>query len=64
MDSATSKSVSHPPKLVTARRATRIMPLERGHGILLVATCLLNALISQISVSEIYKWLAKNYLHY
>jgi hypothetical protein len=64
MDSATSKSVSHPPKPVTARRATRMMPLERGHGIHLVATCLLNAPTSQMSVSEIYEWLAENYPRY
>jgi hypothetical protein len=64
MDSATSKSVSHPPKPVTARRATRIIPLERGHGIHLVATCLLNAPASRISVSEIYKWLFEKYPRY
>ncbi|KAG9231520.1 hypothetical protein BJ875DRAFT_444023 [Amylocarpus encephaloides] len=64
MDSATSKSVSHPPKPVTARRAARMMPVERGHGIHLVATCLLNAPTSRMSVSEIYEWLAEKYPRY
>jgi hypothetical protein len=38
-----------------------MMPLERGHGIHLVATCLLNAPTSRTSVSEIYEWLAEKY---
>jgi hypothetical protein len=41
-----------------------MMPLERGHGIHLVATCLLNAPTSQMSVSEIYEWLAEKYPRY
>jgi hypothetical protein len=64
MDSAILKSVSHPPKPVTARRATRMIPLERGYSIYLVATCLLNAPTSRMSISEIYKWLTEKYLYY
>ncbi|KAH8163698.1 hypothetical protein CIB48_g4563 [Xylaria polymorpha] len=41
-----------------------MVPLERGHGIHLVATCLLNALTSRMSVSEIYEWLAEKYPRY
>jgi hypothetical protein len=36
-------------------RATRILLIEAGHGVYLIATCLLNAQTSQISIAEIYE---------
>ena len=41
-----------------------MMPLATGYGIHLVATCLLNAPTSRMSVSEIYEWLAEKYPRY
>ncbi|CZR66317.1 uncharacterized protein PAC_16218 [Phialocephala subalpina] len=41
-----------------------MMPLERGYGIHLVATCLLNAPTSRMSVSEIYEWFVEKYPRY
>lgn len=45
-------------------RATRMLPMEAGHGVHLIATCLLNAQTSQMSVAEIYEWLAQKYPEY
>lgn len=64
MDSVTSRSVSTTPKVGSARRSTRMVPLATGHGIHLIATCLLNAPTSRMSVSEIYEWLAEKYPSY
>lgn len=41
-----------------------MVPLATGHGIHLVATCLLNAPTPRMSVSEIYEWLADKYPRY
>jgi hypothetical protein len=38
--------------------------VEAGYGVHLIATCLLNARISQMSVAEIYEWLAQKYPEY
>ncbi|CZR58385.1 uncharacterized protein PAC_08277 [Phialocephala subalpina] len=58
MDSITSQSSSESRQ---GTRATRILPMEAGHGVHLIATCLLNAQTSQMSVAEIYEWLAQKY---
>ena len=64
MDSVISQNVSPAPKLVSAKRSTRMMPLAIGHGVHLIATCLLNAPTSGMSASEIYEWLAEKYPSY
>jgi hypothetical protein len=61
MDSITSQSLSESRQ---GTRATRILPMEAGHGVHLIATCLLNAQTSQMSVAEIYEWLAQKYPEY
>jgi hypothetical protein len=57
MDSITSQSSSESRQ---GTRATRMLPMEAGHGVHLIATCLLNAQTSQMSVAEIYEWLAQS----
>jgi hypothetical protein len=64
MDSVTSRSMSPTPKVVSAGRSTRMVPLAIGHGVHLIATCLLNRPTSGMSVSEIYEWLAEKYPSY
>jgi hypothetical protein len=61
MDSITSQSSSESRQ---GTRATRMLPIEAGHGVHLIATCLLNAQTSQMSVAEIYEWLAQKYPEY
>jgi hypothetical protein len=61
MDSITSRST---PKSHRATQATRMLPVEAGQSIHLIVTCLLNARTSQISIAEIYEWLAQKYLEY
>ncbi|KAH6702779.1 hypothetical protein BKA61DRAFT_740376 [Leptodontidium sp. MPI-SDFR-AT-0119] len=46
MDSITSQSSSESPQRT---RATRMLPMEAGQGVHLIATCLLNAQTSQMS---------------
>lgn len=58
MDFVTSRST---PELLQAAGATR---MRAGQGIHLIATCLLNASPSQMSVTEIYEWLARKYPRY
>lgn len=41
-----------------------MLPMEAGHGVHLIATCLLNAQTAQMSVAEIYEWLAQKYPEY
>jgi hypothetical protein len=41
-----------------------MLPLEAGQGIHLIAMCLLNARTSQMSVAEIFEWLAQKYPEY
>ena len=64
MDSVTSRSAIPTPKVVSARRSTRMVPLPTGHGVYLITTCLLNGPTSSIGVSKIYEWLAKKYPSY
>jgi hypothetical protein len=41
-----------------------MLRVETGQGIHLIATCLLNSQISQMSIAEIYEWLAQKYPEY
>jgi hypothetical protein len=61
MDSVTIRNT---PQSHQAMQATGMLPVETGHGVLLIATCLLNARTSQMSVAEIYEWLAQKYPSY
>jgi hypothetical protein len=61
MDSVTSRST---PKLHRATQAIRMLLVETGQGIHLIATCLLNAQTSQMSIAEIYEWFAQKYPEY
>jgi hypothetical protein len=61
MDSVISRST---PELLPAIRATRMVLVGAGQGVHLIATCLLNVQTSQMSISEIYEWLAEKYPHY
>jgi hypothetical protein len=61
MDSITSQSSSQSRQ---GTRATRMLPMEAGHRVHLIATCLLNAQTSQMSVAKIYEWLAQKYPEY
>src|SRR6266536_4960481 len=64
MDSITSRSMSQPSESVLATRSARMMLLGKRYNIYLIATCLFNAFISPMNVSEIYEWLAEKYLCY
>ena len=59
MDSVISRST---PKSHRATQGTRMLLVESGQDIHLIATCLLNARTSQISIAEIYEWFAQKYL--